>query len=158
MPKPDELFATLAKGKTFSKLDLSPAYLQLQLDDASIHYITIDTHQVLYSVTRLPFGVASGPAIFQKMMDKVLQGLREVLCYIDDILVSGEDEATHFKLLEEVFGRLEKHGFQLKQEKCRFLLSRVEYLGHQISSDGVQPLPTKTEAILKLKFQEMSNN
>ena len=60
------------------------------------------------------------------MMDTVLQGLRAVLCYIDDIhvLVSGEDEASHFKLLEEVFSPLEevfspleKHGFRLKQEK-----------------------------------------
>ena len=61
-------------------------------------------------------------------MDAVLQGLQGVLCYIDDILVSGEDEASQFKLLEEVFGRLEKHGFRLKQEKCQFLLPTVEYL------------------------------
>ena len=111
LPKPDELFATLAKGKIFSKLDLSQAYLQLQLDDASIPYVTINTHQGLYSFTRLPFGVASAPAIFQKMMDTVLQGLQGVLCYIDDILVSGENEASHFKLLEKVFGQLEKHRF-----------------------------------------------
>ena len=51
LPKPDELFATLARGKIFSKLDLSQAYLQLQLDDASIPYVTINTHQGLYSFT-----------------------------------------------------------------------------------------------------------
>ena len=89
LPKPDELFVTLVKGKILSKLDLSQAYLQLQLDDASIPYVTINTHQGLYSFTRLPFGVASAPAIFQKMMDTVLQGLQGVLCYTDDILVSG---------------------------------------------------------------------
>ena len=102
--------ATLAKGKIFSKLVLSQVYLQLKLDDASIPFITINTHQGL-------FGVASAPAIFQKMMDIVLQGLRGVLCYIDDILVSGEDEASHFKLLEEAFSQLEKHGFRLKTGK-----------------------------------------
>ena len=87
LPRPDELFATLAKGKIFCKLNLSQAYLQLQLDDASIPYVAINTHQGLYSFTRLPFGVASAPAIFQ-MMDTVL-------CYFDDIPVSGEDEANH---------------------------------------------------------------
>ena len=119
------------------------------LDDASIPYITITSHQGIYSFARLPFGVPSAPAIFQKMMDTVLQGLQGVLCYIDIILVSGEDEVSHFKLLEEVFGQLEKHGFRLKQENCRSLLPTVEYLGHQISRDGIQPLPTKIEAIIK---------
>ena len=63
--------------------------------------------------------------------------------------MSSEYEASHFKLLGEALGRLEKHGFQLKQEKSRFLLLRVEYLGHQISSDGTRPLQTKVEAIVK---------
>ena len=103
MPSVDDMFATLAKGRVVSKLDLSQAYLQLQLDDASMPYTTINTHQGLYSFTRLLFGVASSPAIFQRMMEKVLQSLTGVLCYIDDILVSGENEAGHSLLLEEVF-------------------------------------------------------
>ena len=70
------------------------------------------------------------------------------MCYIDDILVSGEDKASHFKLLGEVFCRLEQHGYRLKQENCQFLLPRVQYLGHQISSDSIRPLQTKIEAIL----------
>ena len=149
LPKPDELFATLARGKVFSKLDLSQAYLQLQLEDASIPYVTINTHQGLYAYTRLPLRAASAPAIFQKLMDKVLQGLEGVLCYIDDILVSTKDEASHFQLLEEVFKRLEQHGFRLKQEKCKFLLPVIEYLGHQISGNGVRPLVNKVDAIVK---------
>ena len=78
-----------------------------------------------------------------------MQGLRGVWCYIEEVLVSGEDETNHFMLLGEVFGRLKKHGFRHKQKKCQFLLLRVEYLGHQISSDGIQPLQTKVEAIVK---------
>ena len=89
----------------------------MQLDDASIPYVTINTHQVLHSFTRLPFGVALAPVIFQTLMDKVLQGLQGVLCYIDDILVNGEDKASLFRLLEEVFARLRRHAFRLKQEK-----------------------------------------
>ena len=147
LPKPEDLFATLVGGKVFSKLDLSKAYLQLQLDDASAEYTTVNTHQGLYSYTRLPFGVASAPAIFQKLMDTVLHGIPGVICYIDDILVSGKDRASHLQSLEEVFKRLEEHHFRLKQEKCKFLLSSVEYLGHRVGEDGVQPLQSKVEAI-----------
>ena len=74
LPKPEDLFATLANGTQFSKLDLSQAYLQLQLDDASMPYVTVNTHQGLYQYTRLLFGVASAPAIFQRLMDTILQG------------------------------------------------------------------------------------
>ena len=93
--------------------------------------------------------MASVPAIFQRMMDKVSQDLAGVLCYIDDILVSGENVAGHNLLLEEVFTRLEKQGFPLKQEICQFLLPKVQYLGHKISSDGIRPLLTKIDAITK---------
>ena len=114
LPTPDELFTTLAGGKVFSKLDLSQAYLQLPVDKDSKQYLTINTHQGLYEYNRLPFGVASAPAIFQKLMDTVLQGVSGVICYIDDILVSSADEDSHLRALEEVCNRLEKHGFRLK--------------------------------------------
>ena len=58
LPKPEDLFASLAGGTIFAKLDLSQAYLQLQLDEKSVPYVTINTHQGLYHHTRLPFGVA----------------------------------------------------------------------------------------------------
>ena len=65
LPKPEDLFTNLAGGKVFSKLDLSQAYLQVKLDEKSTSYVTINTHQGLYRYTRLPFGVASAPALFQ---------------------------------------------------------------------------------------------
>ena len=61
LPKPEELFATFAGGKIFTKLDLSQAYLQLQLDEKSTPFVTVNTHQGLYRYKRLPFGVASAP-------------------------------------------------------------------------------------------------
>ena len=70
LPKPEDLFATLANGKHFTKLDISQAYLQLALEEASMKYVTINTHQSQYQFTRLPFGIASAPAIFQRLMDK----------------------------------------------------------------------------------------
>ena len=147
LPKPEDLFATLANGTVFSKLDLSQAYLQLQLDEASMPYTTVNTHQGLYQYTRLPFGVASAPAIFQRLMDTILQGISGVICYLDDILITGTTEDDHLHTLGIVLERLEDHGFRLKMSKCNFLAKSVKYLGHRIDQHGIQALPSKVEAI-----------
>ena len=72
-----------------------------------------------------------------------------MICYIDDILISTSDESSHLDVLGEVLTRLEKHGFHLKREKCQFLMSSVEYLGHQVDADGIHTMPDKIEAMVK---------
>lgn len=71
----EDLFSSLAGGKVFSKLDLSHAYLQLPLADDSQPLVTVNTHKGLYRYLRLPFGVSSASAVFQHMMETLLQGL-----------------------------------------------------------------------------------
>ena len=129
-------------------MDLSQAYLQLQLDEESATYVTINTDQGFYRFKRLPFGLASAPAMFRKLMDTVLQGLQGVICYIDDILISTSDESSHLEVLEEVLIRLEKHGFRLK-EKCQFLMSSTEYLEHQVDATGIRTTPDKVDTVIE---------
>ena len=147
LPKPEDLFATLAGGKKFTKLDLSQAYQQLALDDDSRKLVTVNTHQGLYRYTRLPFGIASAPAIFQKLMDTVLRDIPNVICYLDDILVTGKSDDDHLHTLGIVLRRLDDHGFRVKKEKCAFLQPCVEYLCHKINCEGLQALPSKIAAI-----------
>ena len=102
LPKPTKLFACLTGGKRFTKLDLSSAYQQLLLDEESSKLVTINTQKGLFCFTRLPFGVASAPAVFQQTMDAILQGLPQVICYLDDILITGKSDAEHMANLETV--------------------------------------------------------
>ena len=81
LPNPRELFATLTGGKTFTKLDLSQANQQLLLDQESTKYVTVTTHKGSYRCNKLPFSVASAPAIFQKTIDTILQGIPPVMLY-----------------------------------------------------------------------------
>ena len=126
LPKPDDLFATLAGGTVFSKIDLSHAYQQMPLSESSKKLVTINTHRGLYSYNRLPFGVASAPALFQRAMDTILQGIPNVICYIDDILVSGGSHEEHLRSLEEVFRILSREWITVKRSKCTFLTKQVE--------------------------------
>ena len=114
LPNPTDLFASLVGGQNFSKLDLSRAYQQLLLDDDSKNFTTINTHQGMYRYTRLPFGIASAPAIFQRTMDSILQGIPNVICYLDDILVTGTDDQAHLQNLKAVLHRLEECGLRVK--------------------------------------------
>jgi len=108
IPKVEDLFATLERGKTFTKIDLSQAYQQLKLDEESKRYVVINTHKGLFRYTRLPYGISSAPGIFQKAMEGLLQGIPHVTVYLDDILITGETEAEHLKSLEQVLERLAK--------------------------------------------------
>eukprot|EP00731_Ephydatia_muelleri_P017067 Em0010g165a len=97
--------------------------------------------------TRLPFGVASAPALFQKTMDVILQGMKHVMCYIDDILVTGSTEKEHFIQLEEVLKRLQHHGLKVKKDKCALFQDSVQYLGHKIDVSGIHTTDSKVEAV-----------
>ena len=147
LPRIDDLFASLSGGKSFSKLDLSHAYQQVELEEESREFTTINTHRGLFSYNRLPFGISSAPSIFQRVMDTLLQGIPGVCVYLDDILITGGSDEEHLARLSEVLRRLVESGMRLKREKCSFLLHSVEYLGHVISSEGLKTSDTKVEAI-----------
>ena len=94
-----------------------------------------------------PFGIASAPAIFHRLMDKILHGLQGVICYINDILTTGKDDVEHLQHLVAVINRLEKHRFRLNKDKCHFVIPSVEYLGHRIDQEGIRVVPSKMEVI-----------
>ena len=99
IPKLEDLFSQLAGGAIFSKLDLSQAYAQFQLDEESKPYTVINTHRGLFACNRLSYGITSAPGIFQRAMEGLLKGLPGVFCYLDDVLISASDENQHSKRL-----------------------------------------------------------
>ena len=147
LPRIDDLFASLAGGQAFSKLDLAHAYQQIPLDEESKRLAVINTHKGLFAYNRLPFGVSAAPPIFQRTIESILQGIPNVCVYLDDILVTGKTTAEHLRTLEDVLKKLESAGVKLKRGKCSFLLPSVEYLGHHISAEGLRPTKEKVRAI-----------
>ena len=139
LPRPEELYATLNGGQKFTTLDLSEAYLQIELEEGAKVYTTINTHKGLYCFNRLPYGIASAPAMFQCLMEQILPKLPGVVCYIDDILITGKNDDEHFTHLEAVLKSFKEFGLTIKMSKCHFLQSSVEYLGKVITKDGIQP-------------------
>lgn len=81
-------------------------------------------------------------------MEGLLRDIPNVHVYLDDILVPGSSRSEHLLTLEKVLSRLEQAGMRLKESKCRFMLPSVEYLGHHISADAIQPTEEKRHAII----------
>ena len=148
LPLIDDIFASLAGGEKFSKIDLRSAYTQMEMTDESKPMLTLNTHRGLFRLNRLPFGIASAPAVWQRAIDTVLSGLAKTKCIIDDIIVTGADDEEHFRNLEAVFARLQAAGLRVNIEKCRFFQDRIEYCGHEVSKDGLRKLQTKVQAIV----------
>ncbi|KAI7811353.1 hypothetical protein IRJ41_013611 [Triplophysa rosa] len=149
LPLIEDLFSGLAGGQRFSKIDLCQAYLQMRVDPSSQELLTIVTHKRMFQYQRLPFGITSAPALFQRSMDQILSGLTGVQCYSDDLLITGKDDYEQLCNLDATLQRLQSFGLKVKKDKCEFFCPSVEYLGHVIDSSGLHKAPSKVKAIVE---------
>lgn len=149
LPKIEDIFASLAGCKVFCVLDLTGAYQQLAVSQSSQELLTVNTMKGLFAYTRLAFGVASAPSLFQSVMDQILLGLKQVFCYLDDILIGGASLEECRNNLFEVLGRLQRHNVRINLSKCKFLTNTVSYLGHVITPEGIRPNKEKIKSIVE---------
>ena len=92
---------------------------------------------------RLAMGLQNS-ASFQPLVDSVIRDMKDVYCYLDDILIYSKDQASHMK---ELFKRLSGAGLSLNLSKCEFGKGQLDYLGYTIDSTGLRPIVKKAEAI-----------
>ncbi|XP_036815479.1 uncharacterized protein LOC118943635 [Oncorhynchus mykiss] len=149
LPRLDDIFAALAGGKHFSKIDLKQAYLQLPVEESSKQYLTINTHKGLYRYNRLVFGIASAPAIWQRTIDQILQGIPGTQCILDDMIITGRTDKEHLANLEEVLKRLKEYGLQANLKKCEFFKDKIVFCGHEIDCNGLHKTQDKIEAVVQ---------
>jgi hypothetical protein len=147
LPRIDEIYATMSKGKRFTKLDFAQKYLQIPIAEESKQLVTINTSKGLYQFNRMPFGVSAAPASFQRCMDTVLHGCKGACAYLDDVIVTGETKEEHLANLEVELEKLEKAGLKLNKKKCFFMEPQIEFLGHKIDAEGLHPTQKNIQAI-----------
>lgn len=149
LPTPESIFTTLSGNDTFTTLDLSNAFHQIELDDNAKDFMAVNTHRGLYQVNRLQFGVKTAPAQFQQLMDTVLAGTG-ASAYLDDVIIPGKGKEDHKQRLFEVLKRLEDADLRLRLDKCKFGQSSIRFLGKIIDATGLRPDPEKLQIIRDL--------
>ena len=142
LPIIDDQIDSLGGKKVFIALDLKTGFQQLAMHPDSIGKTSFVTPDGQYEFLRVPFGLCNASGYFQDAMRKALYGL-PVFIYIDDIFIAAYDVDEVFKMLKLVLQALKKFNFTLNLEKCRFFLRKIDYLGREISQDGVRPGPTQ---------------
>ncbi|KAI7802904.1 hypothetical protein IRJ41_022848 [Triplophysa rosa] len=147
LPHMEELFTELVGASYYSQIDLSCAYHQLPLHPDSRNLTAFITHDGLFRFTRVPFGLASAPSAFQKMMQTILRKLDGVKNYLDDIVVYGDSQEAHDRHLQAVRRKLEEVGLQINLGKSSFNQSSIPFLGHMISKEGIRPSADHLTAI-----------
>ena len=152
LPKISDLLQKLEGFRWATAIDLSMGYYHIPLDEYSQSLCGTVMPWGLYQYTVLPMGLSNAPDIFQSTMSRLLGDLEWCQVYIDDILItsSGSYE-EHMERLAIVLDRLQEAGFRANVRKCFFAKDRVEYLGYEISRQGIHPQPKKVEAILKMQ-------
>ncbi|CAK1581572.1 unnamed protein product [Parnassius mnemosyne] len=151
LPKISELCASLHDCRYFSRLDLSNSYNQFLLDDESQKYTCINTHKGLFVYTRLVFGLSNAPALFQRAMVQLLQGIDGVECFLDDLLIAAPTAELHWERVDLVLSRLRDAGLMLQRSKCSFFQNKIEYLGFVIDRFGLHKNPDKIKAITQAR-------
>ena len=140
LPRVEILLSKLSGCSIFSKVDLKSAYNQLVLDDKAREYLTLNTPRGLVRPTRLSFGYASAPSLFQRTLDNLLCGLPGMAVFLDDVIIAALSSEVHLERLREVLKRLSESGLRVNREKCRFGVSSVTYLGYTVSGVGVHSI------------------
>ena len=150
LPNIQMIFDELGKNKYYHVVDLKSGFHQIKMSPKDIHKTAFSVHPLgRFEFLVLPFGLRNSPRTFQRVINNVLGGLIERICfvYMDDIIIFGktvEVVNTRFDLVAE---KLRNANMKLEPQKCSFLKTEVCYLGHIISENGIKPDPSKISAV-----------
>ena len=149
LPNLEEAFSVLAGSKWFSVMDLKSGYYQIEMEERDKPKTAFVCPLGFYEFNRMPQGITNAPSTFQRLMERVMGSinLKEVLVFLDDIIVFSSTLEEHEIRLKHVLMQLRENGLKLSPQKCHFFQSSVRYLGHIVSSRGVETDPDKVSAL-----------
>ena len=147
MPKVEDIFSKLNGATYFTTLDLHAGYHHIPLHKSSIPNTAFYSPFKKYEYVKVPFRLAQVPAYFQELMTGILKDFPFAIAYLDDIIIFSKTPQEHLSHIHKVFEKLKAANLSMKKTKCSFFSKEIQYLGHILSTTGIQPLPSKTHAI-----------
>jgi predicted aspartyl protease len=149
LPRIDSCLESLGGSCYFSTLDLRSGYWQTEIHEEDRDKTAFVTRSGQYRFTVLSMGLVNAPSQFQRLMDMVMAGLlwQACLVYLDDVIVFAPSFDLHLERLATVFDRLLQANLKVKASKCELFRRQVRFLGHVISSNGIEVDPEKVRVV-----------
>ncbi|GJS33459.1 putative nucleotidyltransferase, ribonuclease H [Tanacetum coccineum] len=149
LPRIDDQSDQLQGSRVYYKIDLRSGYNQLRVREEDIPKTSFRRRYGHYEFQVMLFGLTNAPAVFMDLMNRVCKPYLDkfVIVFIDDILIYSKSKEEHAKHLKLILELLKKEELYAKFSKCEFWLSKVQFLGHVIDSEGIHVDPTKIESI-----------
>ena len=147
LPQIDHIYARLKGSGIFSTFDWRSRYQHMELSPEARAQSAFVTPLDKFEFTRCPFCLT---AYFQRLITKVIKGLPFAFGYLDDVLIHSPDIESHLQHMRTLFQRLREADLKLKDNKCNYFKTHVQYLGHLVSGKGIKPLPEKLESVKKM--------
>lgn len=149
IPRIDDLLHAAKSTKFMTTLDLECGYFQISVAEEDRDKTCLITPFGTYRFKRMPFGLRNAPATFQRLIDRFKTAVPnvQILAYLDDIIICSASFTDHMNDLRSVFEKLVKFKLRINMKKCRFCCTKVKYLGHVLTPEGIKVDPEKTSAI-----------
>ncbi|KAE8218758.1 hypothetical protein CF319_g7425 [Tilletia indica] len=152
LPRVDDVIENLRGHSWFSSMDAVRGYHQADIAPGDRWKTAFATHRGLFQYRRVPFGLKSAPAFFQRMMDALLGPIRWIaaLIYLDDIVTYTRTLAEHLQALDYILSEAERVGLRFSPAKCTFAVRELTLLGRKVSGFGLGVMEDRVAAVRNL--------
>lgn len=151
LPIIEDQIDQLKDARIYSSIDLKNGFFHVDVDEESQKYTAFVTYDGQFKFLKAPFGLCNSPPVFQHFINFIFRPLvikGYVLIYLDDVIVLAENVEEAVTRLRYVLQLASEYGLELTKKKCKFMKSRIEFLGQVIEAGKVYPSPEKVQAVL----------
>ncbi|CAL1537174.1 unnamed protein product, partial [Lymnaea stagnalis] len=146
-----ELLEEIGSSTLFTHLDLNRGFWQIGMHPDSMPLTAFATEEGLFEWTVMPFGLVNSTATFSRFMRIMLEGIPNVVHFVDDICIHTKDMKTHIETIKTVLNKLRAHGVTIAPNKLKFAQEDIEFLGFKVGKNTIQPTEHNRGKILNIK-------
>lgn len=158
LPRVDDILADCAKGRIWAKINMTNMFFQTRVHPDDINLMAVTMPFGLYEWVVMPMGCRNAPATHQRRMCTALRPYIGNIChiYLDDIIIWSTTVAEHLKNVEIILKALREHKLYCSPKKTELFCTSLQFLGHIISTRGIEADPSKVEAVAKWPVPRMA--
>ncbi|TFY53536.1 hypothetical protein EVJ58_g9399 [Rhodofomes roseus] len=151
LPRVDDILADCAKGRIWSKMDMTNSFFQTRVHPDDVAKTAVSTPLGLYEWLVMPMGLRNAPAIHQRRVTAALRSYIGRFChvYLDDIVIWSDSVEEHARHVQMILDALRTAQLYCNPKKCHFFLLELDFLGHKISHRGIEAQSTKVDKVLE---------